>query len=180
MMKRQNSKFMKVAASLMCTAFLFACSNDSENVTTNNESIANAESLSTIGNQEIASVISEHVSYSDEDFYDDWENATSIQLNGSDASFEGDDGVSIDNSIITINTSGVYEIQGKLDDGQIIVDTEDDGIVRLVLNGAEIHSSSTSAIYVKQAEKAIVSLEEGTENVLSDGAKYVYENSEED
>ena len=39
---------------------------------------------------------------------------------------------------------------------------------------------TTSAIYVKQAEKTIVSLEEGTENVLSDGAKYVYENSEED
>ena len=180
MMKKQNSKFMKVAASLMFTASLFACSNDSEKVSTNNESTAKGESLSTIGDQEIASVISEYVSYSDEDFYEDWENATSIQLNGSGASFEGDGGVVIDKSIVTITTSGVYEIQGKLDDGQLIVDTEDDGIVRLVLNGAEIHSSSTSAIYVKQAEKTIVSLEEGTENVLSDGAKYVYENSEED
>ena len=102
MMKKQNSKFMKVAASLMFTASLFACSNDSEKVSTNNESTAKGESLSTIGNQEIASVISQYVSYSDEDFYEDWENATSIQLNGSGASFEGDGGVVIDKSIITI------------------------------------------------------------------------------
>ncbi|KAA0944262.1 carbohydrate-binding domain-containing protein [Sporosarcina sp. ANT_H38] len=179
-MKKQNSKFIKVAATLMCTASLFACSNDSEKVSITNDTTAKNESLITIGNQEIASVISEHVTYSDEDFYGDWENETSIQLNGSGASFEGDGGVVIDKSIITIKSSGVYTIQGQLDDGQIIVDTEDKDIVRLVLNGAEIHSSSTSAIYVQQAEKTIVSLEEGTENVLSDGAKYVYENSEED
>ncbi|WP_153732772.1 carbohydrate-binding domain-containing protein [Sporosarcina obsidiansis] len=175
-MKRQHSKFMKVSASLLCTALLFACSNDTKNVPTHNESTAEAESL----RQEVASVISEHVTYSDEDFYNEWEDATSIQLNGSSASFEGDREVVIDKNIITIKTSGVYTIQGKLDDGQIIVDTEDDGIVRLVLNGADIHSSTTSAIYVKQAEKTIISLEKGTENVLSDGAKYVYENSEED
>ncbi|MFJ7978350.1 carbohydrate-binding domain-containing protein [Peribacillus sp. NPDC096379] len=180
MMRKQNSKFIKVASTLMCTASLFACSNDSEKVSTNNESTAKDESLSTIDNQEIASVISKYVNYTDEDFYDDWENETSIQLNGSGASFEGDGGVVIDKNNITIKTSGVYTIQGKLDDGQIIVDTEDNDIVRLVLNGAEIHSTSTSAIYVKQAEKTIVSLEEGTENILSDGAKYVYENSEED
>ncbi|MFJ7933915.1 carbohydrate-binding domain-containing protein [Sporosarcina sp. NPDC096371] len=179
-MKKQNSKFIKVAATLMCTASLFACSNDSEKVNTTNESTAKDDNLNTIGNQELASLISEHVSYSDEDFYADWENATSIQLNGSNASFEADSGVVIDKSIITIKSSGVYEIQGKLDDGQIIVDTEDKGIVRLVLNGAEIHSSTTSPIYVKQAEKTVVSLEEGTENVLSDGAEYVYEDSEED
>ena len=179
-MKKQHSKFMKVAATLICTASLFACSNDSENLRVNNESTAEVENVSTIGDQEMASVISEHVSYSGEDFYEDWENATSIQLNGTSASFEGDGEVVIDKGIITIKTAGVYTIEGKLDDGQIIVDTEDTSSVRLVLNGAEIHSSTTSAIYVKQAEKTIISLEEGTENILSDGEKYVYENSEED
>ncbi|MGG4490912.1 carbohydrate-binding domain-containing protein [Metabacillus idriensis] len=179
-MKKQHSTFIKVTASLMCTAFLFACSSNSESVDTTGNSIAKAESLSTIGNQEIASVISEKATYSDEDFYSKWENATSIQLNGSDASFEGDGGVVISDNIITIRTSGVYTISGKLDDGQIIVDAEDKGSVRLVLNGAEINSAANSPIYVKQAEKTIVSLEEGTENYLSDGTKYVYEDSEED
>ncbi|MFY0760822.1 carbohydrate-binding domain-containing protein [Metabacillus dongyingensis] len=180
MMKKRHSTFIKVTTSLMCTAFLFACSSESESVNTTSGSLAKAESMSTIGNQEIASVISEKVTYSDEDFYSKWENATSIQLNGSNASFEGDGGVIIKNNIITIRTSGVYMISGKLDDGQIIVDAEDKGSVRLVLNGVEINSSTNSPIYVKKAEKTIVSLEEGTENYLSDGETYVYENSEED
>lgn len=181
-MKKRRFKFMKITAPLMCTALLFACSNDSESVTTktNSDSVAKAESLSTIGNQEITSVINEKVTYSDEDFYGKWDNTTSIQLNGSNASFEGDGGVTINDNIITIRTSGVYTISGKLDDGQIIVDAEDKGAVRLVLNGAEINSSANSPIYVKNAEKTIVSLEEGTENYLSDGEKYVYEDSEED
>lgn len=180
-MKNRKSTFIKVTASLMCTSLLFACSNESETVNnSNSEAVAKAEILSTIGNQEIASVISENVMYADEDFYSKWENATSIQLNGRNASIDGDGGVIMNDHIITIKTSGVYVISGKLDDGQIIVDAEDKGTVRLVLNGVEIHSSTTSSIYVKQAEKTIVSLEEGTENILSDGEKYVYEDSDED
>lgn len=164
----------------MCTAFLFACSNDLENVDVSSGTLAAAESLSTIGNQEIANVISEKVSYSAEDDYTKWNNATSIKLNGTSASFEGNGGVVISKNVITIRTSGVYEISGKLNDGQIIVDAEDKGTVRLVLNGVEIHSSTNSPIYVKKAEKTIVSLEEGTENLLSDGKSYVYEDSDED
>jgi hypothetical protein len=181
-MIKRKSNFIKVTAPLMCTALLFACSNDSEKVNTNehNASLTNAESLSTIGNQEIATVISEKVTYSEDDYYSKWENATAIQLNGSDASIDGDGGVMINDHTITIKTSGVYEISGKLNDGQIIVDAEDKGTVRLILNGAEIHSSTTSPIYVKQAEKTIVSLEKGTENILSDGENYVYDDSNED
>ncbi len=180
-MKKTKSKLIKVTASLMCTAVLFACSNETESVKTSSDaSVAKAESLSTIGNQEIASVINKKVTYSDEDFYSEWENATSIQLNGNGASYDGDGGVLIKEKAITIKTSGVYVISGKLDDGQIIVDTEDKGTVRLVLDGVEIHSSFSSPIYVKNSEKTIVSLEKGTENVLSDAENYVYENSEDD
>ncbi|WP_235816480.1 carbohydrate-binding domain-containing protein [Bacillus massilinigeriensis] len=181
-MKRLNSKFIKVTASLMCTSLLFACSNNSESGTTTNSSTAvvKAESLSTIGNKDIASVINEKVKYSDDDFYSDWNHSTFIKLNGSNASFTGDGGVIIDNNIVTIRTSGVYEISGKLNDGQIIVDAEDKGIVRLVLNGVEINSSNNSPIYVKNSEKTIVSLEKGTQNVLSDGKNYAYEKSDED
>jgi hypothetical protein len=168
----KNSKLIKVTTSLMCTAFLFACSNQAETKSTTSDSIAKAESLSTIGDQDIASVISEKVSYSDDDFYTEWDNATGIQLNGSSASVESDGGVLVDGNIITIKTSGVYNITGSLDDGQIIVDAEDKATVRLVLNGAEINSSTSSAIYVKKAGKTVVSLAEGTENLLSDGQKY--------
>ncbi|MDF2037083.1 carbohydrate-binding domain-containing protein [Cytobacillus oceanisediminis] len=85
-----------------------------------------------------------------------------------------------DGNIITIKTSGTYVISGKLNDGQIIVDAEDKGTVRLVLNGAEINSSTNAPIYVKQAEKTVISLEEGTENSITDGVKYELEGSEDE
>ncbi|QCR31194.1 carbohydrate-binding domain-containing protein [Lysinibacillus sp. SGAir0095] len=181
-MKKQNSKLIKVATPLMmCSALLFACSDDTAEVASSSDpAVVQAESLSTIGNQEILSVINDKVSYSDEDFYTDWDNATSIKLDGETASFEGNGGVVIDGSTITIRTSGVYEISGKLNDGQIIVNAEDEGTVRLVLNGVEINSSTSAPIFVEKAEKTVVSLEKGTENVLTDGENYVYENSEDD
>ncbi|MCM3388340.1 carbohydrate-binding domain-containing protein [Ureibacillus chungkukjangi] len=178
----KNSKLIKVATPLMmCSALLFACSDNTEEVkTTSDPAVAEAESLSTIGNQEIISVINEKVSYSDDDFYSEWKNATSIKLNGDSASFDGNGGVVIDGSTITIRTSGVYEISGKLNDGQIIVNAEDEGTVRLILNGVEISSSTSAPIFVEKAEKTVVSLEDGTENILSDGEDYVYENSDDD
>lgn len=175
-----KSNLIKVTASLMCTAFLFACSNGTDTVKNNSQK--QAESLSTIGNKDIADVIKDKATYADEDFYSDWqsENPTSIQLNGTDASFEGDGGVMINDQIITIRTSGVYSLSGKLEDGQIIIDAEDKGTVRLILNGVEINSATSAPIYVKKAEKTVISLQKGTENYLSDGEKYVLEDSSSD
>jgi hypothetical protein len=145
MMKKRYSKPLKITTSLMCTAFLFACSNtnDVENIDVSSGTLAAAESLRTIGNQEITAVISEKVNYSEEDYFTEWDNPTTIQLSRGSASFDGAGGVVIEDQVINIRTSGVYVISGKLDDGQIVVNAEDKGIVRLVLNGAEINASST-------------------------------------
>ncbi|MEL7597650.1 MAG: carbohydrate-binding domain-containing protein, partial [Clostridiaceae bacterium] len=71
-------------------------------------------------------------------------------------------------------------ISGKLNDGQIIVDVQDKGTVRLVLNGTEIKSSDNAPIYVKNAGKTIISLEAGTENTITDGTKYTLEDTSSD
>lgn len=164
----------KVTAPLLCAALLFGCSHKA------NSSQANGNSQT----QEIIDEINNVVSYKDEDYYTEWKNEslTHIQLNGANASFEGDGAVDIKNNTISINSSGVYEISGKLDDGQIIVNTDskDKGLVRLILNGVEIHSSTTAPIFVKNAGKTVISLPEGTENTLSDPEKYVYTDSSED
>ncbi|MCH1625967.1 carbohydrate-binding domain-containing protein [Fredinandcohnia quinoae] len=177
-MKKKKSKIIQAASILICTTFLFSCSNDAEK----SDAQIKVESLSSIGDRDISSVISENVKYTDDDFNSNWKNDTytSIQLDGANTSFEGDGGVLITNNIITIRTSGVYVISGKLDDGQIIVDAEDKGLVRLILNGVDITSTTNAPIFVKNAEKTVVSLEEGTENVLTDGKKYVYEDSTTD
>jgi hypothetical protein len=114
------------------------------------------------------------VTYEKEDYYNDWknENPNYIELNGTSANFKGS-GAEVKGSIITITSSGVYVISGKLENGQIIVDVQDKGTARLVLNGTEIKSSNNAPIYVKNAGKTIISLQEGTENTIIDGEKYV-------
>jgi len=78
-------------------------------------------------------------------------------------------GVIVDGSKATIKSSGTYSISGILADGQIIVDSEDKEIVRLILNGANISCSSSAPVFIKDAKKTIVFLTENTENYVSDG-----------
>jgi hypothetical protein len=177
---KKKSMFLKAGSIIVCSTLLFSCS---QNTDSTNESstlaVVNTEKLSTIGDKEVSAVIGETVSYSDDDFYTDWENEnpTYIDLNGTSASFNGAGAVFVSNNVVTVRAAGVYVISGKLDDGQIVVDAEDKGNVRIVLNGAEIDSSTQSPIYVKNAGKTIISLAEGTENTLSDGPEYVLEDA---
>jgi hypothetical protein len=181
---KRKSRYTKLTAPLLCTALLFGCSNGNSDTDTDKSSVTqvNAESLSTIGNKNIADVISSKVTYDKDDLYSDWKNGdtTSIKLTGTGATVDGSSGAIADGKVITIKTSGTYVISGKLNDGQIIVDAEDKATVRLVLNGAEINSSTNAPIYVKKAEKTVISLEKGTENTITDGAKYDLEGSDDE
>lgn len=177
---KKKSILLKAGSIILCSTLLFSCSQNTDS-TNESSSIAavNTQELSTIGDKEVSAVIGETVTYSDDDFYTDWENEnpTYIELGGTSASFDGTGAVFVENNVVTIRAEGVYVISGNLDDGQIIVDAEDKGNVRLVLNGVEINSSTQSPIYVKNAGKTIISLLEGTENTLTDGTEYVLEDS---
>ena len=98
---------------------------------------------------------------------------TYIEL-GENINVDGD-GVTVDNNIVTINRGGTYSLSGKLEDGQIIVAASEIEKVYLVLNGVDITCSNTSAIYVKEAEKTVISLADNTENYIRDGANYELE-----
>lgn len=98
------------------------------------------------------------------------EAATTITLNGD--SISAGAGVTVNGSTATITAAGTYQVSGTLSDGQLIVETEDEENVTLLLAGANIHNESGSSIYVANAEKVIITLVESTENNLSDGANY--------
>jgi hypothetical protein len=89
-------------------------------------------------------------------------------------------GATADNSIVTITAAGTYNLTGSLDDGQIIVNTEDEEVVRLILNGVDIRSSSNSPVYIKKSKKTIIVLTENSQNFVTDAASYIFEDSEED
>jgi len=110
---------------------------------------------------------------------DDLTQMAAITLNGTTASAEGE-GVTIDGSTVTITAGGVYTLTGMLTDGQIIVSAGKKETVELVFSGVSITSSRSAAIYVQQADLAVITLAEGTENTLSDAASYVYPDSATD
>lgn len=80
-------------------------------------------------------------------------------------------GVSISGNIITITKEGTYVLSGALSEGQIVVDA-DLAKVQLVLDNADITCASSAAIYVKNADKAFITLAEGSENILMNTAEY--------
>ena len=123
-------------------------------------------------------LISTYVKYASEDYYTAWEgdSFTKITLDDEATTFDGYGGVIINQQVVEIHSSGTYVLEGSLSDGQIKVNTEDKGNVRLILNGVEITSSTNAAIDIEQSSKTIISLEKGTDNKFTDATTYVYEN----
>jgi hypothetical protein len=84
----------------------------------------------------------------------------------------------VNGSKITITSAGTYKVSGSLTDGQIIVDSENKGNVRLILNGVNIKCSNSAPVYIKDSDKTLLNLADGTVNYLTDGTSYVTENGE--
>ncbi|HQN05770.1 MAG TPA: carbohydrate-binding domain-containing protein, partial [Anaerolineaceae bacterium] len=102
-----------------------------------------------------------------------------VQLNG-DSITAGSPDVVIDGSTATITAAGTYRLSGSLSDGQVIVETEDEDTVRLILDGVEITSASSAPIYISKADKTILVLAEGSVNTITDGSSYVLADPESD
>ncbi len=111
--------------------------------------------------------------FSDKDLSGDYEpsEAVNVTLTGASAASESPD-VTVEGSVITITAAGTYLITGTLDDGMIIVDTDKESKVQLVLDGMSVNSSSSAAIYVRQADKVFITTSEDSENTLSNGGVY--------
>ncbi len=98
--------------------------------------------------------------------------ATVITLNGNETSVSGD-GAAVNGSDVLIQSGGTYTVRGTSADSRIVVDAAD-ADVTLVLDGAQITSAQSSAIYVYSAGQATVYAKEGTQSSLTDGENYAY------
>ncbi len=103
-----------------------------------------------------------------------WDSSSEIPivLQGDSVSIEGD-GATAEGSTVTITAAGTYNLQGTLANGQIVVDTGDDDLVRLILSGVEIRSTTSAPIYIVDAAHVEIVLADGTQNTLTDGTTYV-------
>ncbi len=77
-----------------------------------------------------------------------------------------------------ITQAGVYTLRGKI--GAVVVDAPKDARVELVLSGAEISGGKNAAIYCKGAKSLVITLADGTKNVVTDAKSYAYDNREKE
>lgn len=104
---------------------------------------------------------------------------TIITLEGESVTIEGS-GAEVNENIVTISSAGSYRLSGSLTDGQVIVNTEDDETVVLVLDGVDIASSTSAGIYISNAEKTVITLSDNTENYVTDASSYTFLDAESD
>ncbi|MND98820.1 hypothetical protein D3C80_911870 [compost metagenome] len=101
------------------------------------------------------------------------ENPSTKIILGSSIAIEGE-GAALHDHGVLISSGGTYEISGTLDDGSIHVDAADQQ-VELVLNGVHITNTNGPAILFANSKEAIVTIQEGTDNILIDGGESEYD-----
>lgn len=163
-----------LALSLILALCLSACSD--------NSSRADSEGLA-INEQTVTAkpvtVDVEIAEFKDDDLTFKTTADTKIALSDNNTKIEGI-GAEVNGNNIKITKSGVYEISGMLSDGAIEISAASEDKVYLILNNAQITSSSSAPLLVTGADKVTITLKEGTENTFSDSAKAQYDESEPD
>lgn len=168
-----KKKFITILMALSLSASIVGCSNQSKVLSTNTSTTTQTEAQTTSDAAVLSNI---NVSYGDSESVG--EAGTFIEL-GNSITVDGE-GASVENNKITITLAGTYSIKGTLADGQIIVNAGDEDKVYIILNGVNITCSNSAPIYVKNAKKTIISLDDNTENYVKDGETYVLEDESTD
>ncbi|MBP3338899.1 MAG: carbohydrate-binding domain-containing protein [Lachnospiraceae bacterium] len=132
-------------------------------------------------NNENSTNLSNEVEFKDEELEtiiltdEDIENGgNTIMLDGASVSYKGDN-ISVSGTDVIISAAGEYIVKGNLDDGRIVVDADSKADVTLIFAGVTISNEDSCGVYVKSADKVIINLADGTENTITDGSEYVYD-----
>ena len=138
---------------------------------------ADAESSGETGQTVDQSVIEAAVEAA-ENINADWseDEVDSIVTLQGDTAEESGSGVQIDRNTVTIVKGGTYLFRGTLN-GQIVVNTDKKTDVRLILDGMTITCEDSAPVDGILAQTITVTLAEGSENVLTNGTEYVYDDA---
>ncbi len=172
-MKKLKRLFGILSAITVISAVMTACSD--KNGSVSEQTAENTTETSSTVNSNENTVNSSY--FSEFDLKTDYSNATAkISLDNSDTKISGNNAV-LDNDRISITSGGTYVFSGKLDDGQIYVNCDEN--VQLVFSGVDISNSSTSPVFVENAKNVLITLADGTENILTDSENYVFDSAAE-
>ena len=81
-------------------------------------------------------------------------------------------------SVYTITQAGEYTVTGLLSEGQIVVNSDYNAEITIVLNGTSITCSNGSPIYIKNADNVKIKSEENTYNCIVDARAEADDNSD--
>ncbi|MGX1159522.1 uncharacterized protein DUF4353 [Arthrobacter sp. SLBN-100] len=105
-----------------------------------------------------------------------WDAASEVAVTLADGTSKtggsSSDAVTVDGDTVTITAAGTYRLSGSLSNGQVVVAAGEKDVVRIILDGANVTSSTGSPFVVQSANEAIVYLQDGTTNTLTDAATY--------
>lgn len=144
-----------IITAILSAAILAGCGRADDGSTDSSGAPSGSSPASAVA----AAAASIDVSFDSSDEYFDWKSGSYTTLDMSAGSQ-------------AVTKSGVYEITGTLDDGSLTVDVDkstDAGTVTLVLNNTSISSAASAPIYVKDAQKVVLILENGTASTLRQG-----------
>ncbi|WP_336716568.1 carbohydrate-binding domain-containing protein [Arthrobacter sp. USHLN218] len=162
-------------AALALALSLAGCSAAASTTTTSSSntapSAAAAGTTQDSGTTASADAITEDTHYDADDLT--WDAADEVPVTLADAASSADgDGVTVDGDTVTISAAGTYRLSGSLSDGQVVIAAGEEDVVRVILDGVELTSSSGSPFVVNSANEALVFLEDGSTNSLTDAATY--------
>lgn len=120
------------------------------------------------------------VKYSDAELTGEWKDyKAKITLDGSKVSIEGS-GATNEGNTITITSAGTFYITGTADDINFVINASKDDEVQLVLDNAQITSKTTAPINGVKAKKITITLNENSNNIITDAEKYTTFTNEEE
>ena len=161
-----RSRLKAVFATIVAGVTLTACTAvtaATSDLPTTTDTTASATAL-------LADNVESHAEADDTDY--DAAEAVTITLVDGASKASPSEGVEIDGDTVAISAPGTYVLTGTLSDGRIVVNSEAEGKVRIVLDNASITNTDGSALVITEADEAVLVLAEGSSNSLTDGDDY--------
>jgi hypothetical protein len=116
---------------------------------------------------------------SDDTSTDSGDSVTEIVFEEDKVSVDGE-GAKESDGDVTIIASGTYNVSGTSNDSRIIINSEDKGIVKLILDNVNLTSKKSAPINILEAKKTVITLVKGSENSLVDTENYEFDDEESD
>lgn len=113
--------------------------------------------------------------FTDRELAGTYEAHKAVEIIGSGASCTiNGAGATLDGNTITITNEGAFRLSGTFTDLLLTISAGESDKVQLVLDSAVMTNQSGPCIYVQSADKVFITLPEGSQSSLTDGASYAF------